>query len=694
MGIRIGIAAFIVGVACLAQAAAAETRALIVGVSSYPTLPETLHLKGPRNDARRVAEALVGYGVAPGSVTVLADGVDDLADGIAPPRPATRDAVLGELEQLADASAPGDLVVFYFSGHGSQQPDTDGDELGGADEIFLPYDVGAWTGEKVENAIVDDDLRVRIDAILEAGADFFGIIDACHSSTGFRDIGDEDVRARQVDPQALGIPQSRSLGFSPSTKPLLVAPSAAGRGRAAFFYAAQETEVALEKKPKGADADEVYGVFTFNLLRRLSQNPAVTYRTLHEAVVSDIKRGTLMATQTPELEGDLLDEPALRLTNAAPVRQWPVRAGRLQAGQLSGLSPGALVGLYDDAAASEPIGQAVVEASGASQSELSAADPDVLKKARYARMIEPGVDLSVVLSTPMRADPADGIDYRPIVTAFEQAVASPRLAARVDVAASGYDVAVALVDGTLAFAPAGGLIDAAGPRSSPRVTIPANGEAAAAAAVATAVERVARATALHRLAERGDPLGGLRLQSEMSIAEPKTRPGPGQACPDYEEASYAPPMVATGPPALADCDVILLTLKNGGRKPLDATVLLIGADFSITPLWPDAGVANRIHPDLSVTLPLLRIEPGDGTGARGEERLVVVAIPGSGRSHTSFETFSQDGVRDADTDEGQQAARDLVTTGIADMATARATVPQAVSEEISISILPFHSGGG
>jgi hypothetical protein len=699
MGLRLGIiAAFIIGMACFAHPASAETRALIAGVSTYPSLPETLHLKGPRNDARQVANALVGFGVSPDNVTVLADGVVGLSDGIAPAREATREAILGELDRLARTSAPGDLVVFYFSGHGSQQPDLDGDELGGTDEIFLPYDVGAWTGEKVENAIVDDDLRVRIDAILAAGADFFGIIDACHSATGFRAIGDDDVRSRQVDPSALGIPEERAASFSQSTTPLMTGSEAPGRGRAAFFYAAQETEVALEKRPKDAESDEVYGVFTFNILRRLAQNPNVTYRTLHDAVVSDIKRGTLMATQTPELEGDLLDEPALRLTDAAPVRQWPVRAGKLQAGQLEGLTAGALIALYDEAVATDPIGEAVIEAAGASQSSVAptaSTSPEAMKKARFARLLEPGIDLTVVLSTPLRADPGDGLDYAPALAAFDAAIASPRLAQRVDVAASGYDVAVALVDGTLAFAPASGLIDAAGRGSSPRVTLGGSGDIAVASVVA-AIERVARATALHRLAELSDPNGDVGLASEMMIAEPVALPAEGEPCLDYDGTNYDQPVRATGPPMLSTCDVIILALKNGGRKPLDATVMLIGADFSITPLWPDAGAVNRIHPDLSVTLPLLRIEPDEGSGARGEERLVVVAVPGSGRSHTSFENFAQEGVRavDDDADEALLATRDLIATGINDMGQARTSVPTAVSEEISIAILPFHSSAG
>jgi hypothetical protein len=56
----------------------AGTRALVVGVSGYPNLPEAIHLDGPKNDAREVANTLVRLGVPAGDVTVLADGVSGL----------------------------------------------------------------------------------------------------------------------------------------------------------------------------------------------------------------------------------------------------------------------------------------------------------------------------------------------------------------------------------------------------------------------------------------------------------------------------------------------------------------------------------------------------------------------------------------------------------------------------------------
>ena len=235
--------------ALCAGTADAATRALIVGVSGYPKLPERIRLVGPKNDSREVANTLARLGVPTADITVLADGVTDLAQGIANPGPGDKKAILDGLDRLAETSRPGDLVVFYFSGHGSQQPDTDGDEQGGSDEIFLPYDVGGWSGTGVENALVDDEFGERIERILDKGVDFFGIIDACHSATGFRDIQGDDTRARGVDPADLGVP-AVSGDAGRALFPNAAKAGKEGRGRAAYFYAAQETEEALEKTPK------------------------------------------------------------------------------------------------------------------------------------------------------------------------------------------------------------------------------------------------------------------------------------------------------------------------------------------------------------------------------------------------------------------------------------------------------------
>ncbi len=700
---RLGLGFFAIAVSTLALtqvSAAAETRALVVGVSGYPNLAETLRLHGPRNDSREVVKTIVELGLDPASVTVLADGVSDLPAGVVDAGPGTRSAILGALETLGAESKPGDLVFFYFSGHGSQQPDRDGDEQGGNDEIFLPYDVGSWTGSGVENAIVDDDFDAVIRRILDKGVDFFGMIDACNSATGFRAAPDAVAQSRQVPPGLLGVPD----GGTSSGRGIRTAGQAGSepRGRAAFFYAAQETEEALELTPKGAEPGEFYGVFTYNVLKRMRQSPNLTYRTLHQAVVNDIKRGSLMATQTPELEGELLDEPVLRLGNAAPRRQWPIWSGKLQGGELDGLSRGAVVALYDDPATPDDKALAYgrIETAGATKSlvvpaawpcgaggaDCAAVDEAAFRKGRFARVVEPSLDFSLSFSEPVRIDPNDGHDYAPALAAFHAAIGSYRLRARVSTRADGYDVAVGLVDGKLAFSSAAGLVDPLGPGSSPRLTLPAE-PGAAVAAVEEAVKRIARALALQRLAV-ADPGAGAALDARIRIA--RARPGTIKdgVCPEGAE-NFLPSVPAGDAPQFDDCDILSVVMKNAGKKSIDVTALLVGPDFSITPVWPADGAANRIHLGEERTADLLQMEP-DPT-ASTEERLVFIAVPGVGKAHTVFDDLSQEGLRAGPADDAPETAalRDLLATGLDDFSRSAAPQPTRIEEEMTIAVKPF-----
>ena len=87
-------------------------------------------LKGPGPDVALMAGVLLGRGIAPTSITALTTSPGMVPDAIATAAP-TRAAILDAMAQAGAASGPGDTVLFYFSGHGSQAPDQDGDEPGG-----------------------------------------------------------------------------------------------------------------------------------------------------------------------------------------------------------------------------------------------------------------------------------------------------------------------------------------------------------------------------------------------------------------------------------------------------------------------------------------------------------------------------------------------------------------------------------
>lgn len=77
---------------------------------------------------------------------------------------------------LKDAK-PGDKLVFFFSGHGGQAEDEDGDEEDGMDETICTAD---------EDQIIDDDLHEMLVAHLPKGVNLFVIFDCKYR---FFDIG-------------------------------------------------------------------------------------------------------------------------------------------------------------------------------------------------------------------------------------------------------------------------------------------------------------------------------------------------------------------------------------------------------------------------------------------------------------------------------------------------------------------------
>ncbi len=54
---------------------------------------------------------------------------------------ATKAAMVKAMSDLIGKASKGDSLVITFSGHGTYQPDEDGDEADGLDEALCPYDL-------------------------------------------------------------------------------------------------------------------------------------------------------------------------------------------------------------------------------------------------------------------------------------------------------------------------------------------------------------------------------------------------------------------------------------------------------------------------------------------------------------------------------------------------------------------------
>src|SRR6478736_8727731 len=143
-------------------------RALLIGVNEY-AIPWA-NLRGCVNDVHAVAGALTDlYGFAESDITMLLDGA------------ATKGAMTQSIADLVDTARSGDVLYLHYSGHGSNVPDTSGDETTDhRDEILCPHDLD-WN-----DPLTDDWLRTTFDR-LDPGASLTVVMDCCHSGSNTRE---------------------------------------------------------------------------------------------------------------------------------------------------------------------------------------------------------------------------------------------------------------------------------------------------------------------------------------------------------------------------------------------------------------------------------------------------------------------------------------------------------------------------
>lgn len=547
----------------------AEVRAVLVGVSDYRQLEADL--KGPVADVALMAEVLVARGVAAAQIVTLTSG------GAEPDRA----GIMAALADLAARSVPGDTVLFYFSGHGGQAPDASGDEGGGWDEILLPSDAAGWKGSigAVENAVLDDELQIWAQGLLSRGVQVVGVIDACHSDTGFRAAGGKGV-ARGLGSAALSIP---GVALEPGESgPEL-------RGEFVFLYSSQSDQRSFEV-PVG-EAGLWHGAFTLAFAEVLRTAPAASWAQVLAATSAAMMQGPV--PQQPDGEGPLLQ--AAVFGQAGPMR-FAVAGGVVQAGLLQGLAEGAEVTFYAQPAGGDALGVAQLGAVSARVARLRGAVPEA---AVWAEVTAPAPVLPLRLAAPMLADAGDYAEWL--------AVLGPGQA--------GGDLVPVLVGGALALAGADGVLDPQGAGSSPRV-VPEAGETRA-QALSRVTEQAQHALRLRQLLAgvagrslTGKPVLDLIWQRKAAAVA-------GDGCGTAGTAAVVDPAAGVRP-----CDQLWLTVRNVSGRDQDVSVLYFGADFSVVGLWPRQGLSNRLAAGESARLGM-QIDPGSG----GMDEVMVLSVP-------------------------------------------------------------------
>jgi hypothetical protein len=199
---------------------------------------------------------------------------------------ATASAILRGVEAAALTMSSGDLFVFYYSGHGGQQPDRTGDELDGQDETLLAFD----------REIIDDELG-RLWGLFREGVRILMISDSCNSGTNYRNL--------------LSINKSTPIEFDqiPNMKASMIHIAGCHDGdTSAGYQAGGAMTIALCDLWQG-------GTFSG------------TYQQFFEGIVTRIKKSG--ETQIPEMH--FINNPSLSFTSSTPFSIGVSNASRYDA---------------------------------------------------------------------------------------------------------------------------------------------------------------------------------------------------------------------------------------------------------------------------------------------------------------------------------------------------------------------------
>ncbi|KAI0270328.1 caspase domain-containing protein [Russula aff. rugulosa BPL654] len=154
-------------------------KALVIGTNFPLSSDPRKRLQCCTEDAYCVADFLRDVlGFAQNDIRIITDDYpDDLP---------TKENIIKAMKTLVRGAQPGDSFFFYFSGHGMQIKDLEGDEIDGLDECICAMD---YRGDELyqdcntPGLIVDDTMHEIMVAPLPRLCRLTAVFDCCHSGT-------------------------------------------------------------------------------------------------------------------------------------------------------------------------------------------------------------------------------------------------------------------------------------------------------------------------------------------------------------------------------------------------------------------------------------------------------------------------------------------------------------------------------
>ena len=326
---------------------------LQIGIGKYLDSARLPTLRGSRPDVEKMRELLMSdrYGVSEKNIRTLLD--DE----------ATKGRIFAEFENHLIRNASDyfqktgrrdAVVVFEFSGHGSQVPDVAPfDEADGKDETFVTYDSQDVAGKNFD--ITDDEIFQLTGQLSKYTDNIVYILDSCHSGSATR--GSDDVRrvpARTTVPVSLLKAQTRGENNQKTEKDNAQTDLLPAGDDYIVISAAQSNELAGQKyifENEQSKMPLVFGNLTYYLLEELRNAKADTsYRELMENVRRKVA-GETNNTQIPQIEGDdkqfVFGGLGKREDNFIKIFRVNNKEITAQAGAMQGVDVGTILAVYD-----------------------------------------------------------------------------------------------------------------------------------------------------------------------------------------------------------------------------------------------------------------------------------------------------------------------------------------------------------
>jgi len=291
--------------------------ALIIGINEYAHFEEKYQLKGCVNDAILIKDVLVNQ------FKFEASEITELHN-----QAASRDGILAAMEGLVERTEKDDIVVFHYSGHGSQRESADLEEGTGMDSTIVPHDSG-YQDPYPNLGIADNEINEWLGRLSEKTRYITLIFDCCHSGTMTRDVFGARTRSVPADTRSL-----TDMGIEPRQPAPKGAVQTRNVGPSGWLTLSdsyvvmsgcRDNEQASEYHHEDGDGHVVTtGALTYFLTNALRQaQPGTTYRDVFELarqhVINEI------SAQHPQIEG-IQDREIFGIKDIEPLRFIPVTA--------------------------------------------------------------------------------------------------------------------------------------------------------------------------------------------------------------------------------------------------------------------------------------------------------------------------------------------------------------------------------